>query len=78
MYAPPKDWTLAQRRALANSLLVEYDNTVDAWSTKVGDMQGVIYNIDAMLQATHEPMHDAIPRAPLPDSSNMGMFRLPI
>lgn len=50
MYAPPKDWTLAQRKAVANSLLVEYDNTVDAWSAKVGDMQGLIYNIDAMLQ----------------------------
>ena len=24
MYAPPADWTLAQRRGLANSLLVEY------------------------------------------------------
>ena len=24
MYAPPKDWSLEQRRALANSLLVEY------------------------------------------------------
>ena len=24
MYAPPKDWSLAQRRALSNSLLVEY------------------------------------------------------
>ena len=50
MYAPPKDWTLAQRKAVANSLLVEYDNTVDCWTCKVGDMQGLIYNIDAMLQ----------------------------
>jgi len=52
MYAPPNDWTLAQRRAIANQLLVEYDNTVDCWVCKVGDMQGMIYNIDAMLQAT--------------------------
>lgn len=48
MYAPPKDWTLEQRRALANQLLVEYDNTADTWSS--GGV-GVVYNIDAMLQA---------------------------
>lgn len=50
MYAPPKDWTLAQRHALANSLLVEYDNTWDAWVWR--QTSGLIFNIDAMLQAT--------------------------
>ena len=50
MYAPPKDWTLAQRRALSNSLLVEYDNTWDAWNWK--NSSGLIFNIDAMLKAT--------------------------
>ena len=48
MYAPPADWTLAQRRSLSNSLLVEYDNTEDAWSLK--QSSGLIFNIDAMLQ----------------------------
>ena len=58
MYVPPKDWTLAQRKAVSNSMLVEYDNTVDAWSAKIGDMQGSIYNIDAMLQvAPRVAMH---------------------
>mmetsp|Transcript_10621 Transcript_10621/g.34070 ORF Transcript_10621/g.34070 Transcript_10621/m.34070 type:complete len:467 (+) Transcript_10621:3-1403(+) len=50
MYAPPKEWTLSQRRALANSLLVEYDNTWDAWIYK--QTSGLIFNIDAMVQAT--------------------------
>ena len=46
MYAPPADWSLAQRRALSNSLLVEYDNTWDAWTWKQNS--GLIFNIDAM------------------------------
>ena len=50
MYAPPKDWTLEQRKVLANSLLVEYDNTWDSWVWK--GTSGLIFNIDAMLQAT--------------------------
>ena len=54
MYAPPKDWTVSQRRALSNSLLVEYDNTWDAWfyQQKGQKDSGLIFNIDAMLQAT--------------------------
>ena len=51
MYAPPKDWSLAQRRALGNSLLVEYDNTWDSWNWK--DSSGLIFNIDAMVRATN-------------------------
>ena len=51
MYAPPTDWTLEQRRALSNSLLVEYDNTWDAWIWK--NSSGLIFNIDAMIRATH-------------------------
>eukprot|EP00316_Scyphosphaera_apsteinii_P008274 CAMPEP_0119341642 /NCGR_PEP_ID=MMETSP1333-20130426/102897_1 /TAXON_ID=418940 /ORGANISM="Scyphosphaera apsteinii, Strain RCC1455" /LENGTH=468 /DNA_ID=CAMNT_0007353669 /DNA_START=59 /DNA_END=1466 /DNA_ORIENTATION=- len=50
MYAPPKDWTLPQRRALSNSLLVEYDNTQDAWNWH--QSSGLIFNIDAMVKAT--------------------------
>ena len=30
-YAPPADWSAAQRHALANSILVEYVNTHDQW-----------------------------------------------
>lgn len=52
MYAPPKDWTLSQRKALSNSLLVEYDNTWDAWIAKPPQSGGLIYNIDAMIRAT--------------------------
>ena len=51
MYAPPKDWSLAQRKAIGNSLLVEYDNTWDSWNWK--QSSGLIFNIDAMLQATN-------------------------
>jgi alpha-galactosidase len=51
MYAPPKDWSLAQRRALSNSLLVEFDNTWDSWNWK--NSSGLIFNIDAMIRATN-------------------------
>ena len=53
-YAPPKEWTGAQRRAVGNSLLVEYGNTVDAWSLE-GNGGGLIFNIDAMVRATNSP-----------------------
>lgn len=40
VYAPPAEWSVAQRHALANSLLVEYTNTFDLWyadPTPAGD-----------------------------------------
>ena len=51
IYAPPADWSLSQRRALANSLLVEFENTWDAWTWGNGT-SGLIFNIDAMVAAT--------------------------
>ena len=62
LYSPPKEWSLAQRRALSNSLLVEYDNTVDAWNYR--NSSGLIFNIDAMLQATD--LSYSAPGAPRP------------
>jgi alpha-galactosidase len=57
-YAPPPEWTAAERHALANSILVEYTNTFDSWYSPVGarrpDMHGgVITDIDSMLQLTN-------------------------
>jgi hypothetical protein len=56
IYAPPPEWTREERHQLANSLLVEYDNAFDAWmlreATESQPGAGLIYNIDAMLQAT--------------------------
>jgi len=52
MYAPPKDWSLEQRRALANQLLVEIDNTFDSWGGDI-DGGGVIFNIDAMVESSN-------------------------
>lgn len=56
IYAPPPEWTRAERHNLANSLLVEYDNAFDAWLLREESDgtpgAGLIYNIDAMLQAT--------------------------
>lgn len=54
-YAPPKDWTAKQRLALANSILVEYTNTWDAWyipaSSRVHG--GIITDIDSMVDLTN-------------------------
>jgi len=64
MYSPPLQWTKAQRHALgganANSLLVEYGNTVDGWdgcdtcreSDPIKDV-GLIHGIDAGIAATN-------------------------
>ena len=54
-YAPPAEWTATQRHALANSLLVEYKNIYDEWSTGAPGPRGsagLITNIDALLQLT--------------------------
>ena len=40
IYAPPVSWTASQRHQLANSLLVEYQNTVDAWYVPGVDKHG--------------------------------------
>ena len=59
IYAPPAEWTAAQRHALANSLLVEYDNTMDSWYDFSWPVRGQGYfhwglltNIDSMVEAT--------------------------
>ena len=57
IYAPPLSWTAEQRHNLANSLLVEYQNTVDAWYVPGVDKHGrgdwgILTNIDAMVEAT--------------------------
>ena len=56
IYAPPVAWSAAQRAALANSLLVEYYNTMDSWDDFVDprgvQRYGILTNIDAMLAAT--------------------------
>ena len=52
IYAPPAEWNAAERHALANSLLYEYDNTNDAWDTYVKGGQrvsGIVTNIDSMI-----------------------------
>lgn len=54
-YAPPPEWTRDERRALANSLIVEYKNIYDQWSMGPPGPRGsggLITNIDAMLQLT--------------------------
>ena len=66
-YAPPPEWTMTQRHALANSILVEYVNTNDHWyAPKVSPacswvngthfdhecQGGIITDIDAMVQMT--------------------------
>eukprot|EP01048_Picozoa_sp_COSAG05_P018018 COSAG05_NODE_2563_length_2894_cov_2.316995_3_plen_284_part_00 len=58
IYAPPVSWTASQRHRLANSLLVEYQNTVDAWYVPGKDKHGrgdwgILSNIDSMVEATH-------------------------
>ena len=55
--APPVSWTASQRHQLANSLLVEYQNTVDAWYVPGVDKHGhgdwgILTNIDSMVEAT--------------------------
>ena len=68
-YAPPSAWSREQRRALANSILVEYVNTHDQWyAPKPAGKPcqwvhgthfdhechgGIITNIDAMVQMTN-------------------------
>lgn len=57
IYAPPISWTAEQRHGLANSLLVEYQNTVDAWYVPGVDKDGhgdwgILTNIDSMVEAT--------------------------
>ena len=58
IYAPPLSWTAGQRHKLANSLLVEYQNTIDDWykpevDKKGGGDWGILTNIDSMVEATH-------------------------
>lgn len=62
VYAPPMEWTAAERRRVANSLLVEFTNTFDLWyadPVPAGDggpisaPGGLITNIDAMMQMTN-------------------------
>jgi len=63
-YAPPASWTAEQRQKLANSLLVEFVNTLDFWysphsyggTTPPG---GIITNIDSWASLT-EPQY-AVP-----------------
>lgn len=54
-YAPPPEWTAEQRHALANSILVEYTNTFDAWYIPAGERGhgGIITDIDSMVQLTN-------------------------
>ena len=59
-YSPPPTWGREQRSRLANSILVEYANTWDAWlcdpppSKNCGQVEGgIVTNIDAMLQLTN-------------------------
>ena len=61
VYAPPPAWTVEERRALANSVLVEYVNTFDAWYADpipagdggaMDEPGGIITNIDAMVRMT--------------------------
>jgi len=53
-YAPPPEWSAAQRKQLANSILVEYTNTFDAWYIPPGQHGhgGIITDIDSMVQLT--------------------------
>ena len=57
IYAPPTAWTASQRQALANSLLVEYYNTMDSWDNFVDaagiQRYGILTGMDAMVGATH-------------------------
>lgn len=59
IYSPPLNWSVADVQALANSVLVEYRNNVDAWysataanCTDAGAPCGMITNIDATLEMT--------------------------
>ena len=52
-YAPPAEWSEADRHGLANSILVEYENTMDGWVVDTSRSFGLIYNIDAMVAATN-------------------------
>jgi hypothetical protein len=54
-YAPPTEWTHEERKALANSILVEYVNTYDAWYTPPGHggHGGILSDIDSMVQLTN-------------------------
>ena len=63
MYAPPPQWSKAQRHALGgsngNSLMVEYGNTIDGWdgcdtcgNSSVLKHVGLIHGIDAGIVAT--------------------------
>ena len=46
-------WSEADRHGLANSILVEYENTMDGWVVDTSRSFGLIYNIDAMVAATN-------------------------
>lgn len=61
-YAPPPQWGKEQRHALANSILVEYVNTMDTWyAPKYKGAEchgwtchgGVVTDIDSMVQMTN-------------------------
>jgi len=66
VYAPPLSWTAADRRGLANSLLVEYTNLFDFWYSphwlsfencpgpecNTSSPGGFLTNVDAMVQLT--------------------------
>jgi alpha-galactosidase len=56
LYFPPQSWTAAQKRAVANSWLVEVRNNVDAWSPSsgspcvdVGEPCGMLTNLDSQV-----------------------------
>ena len=51
IHCTPTEWTAAERLALANSLLIEYTNTWDAWYLGP-ERGGMIGDIDSMLQMT--------------------------
>ena len=57
IYAPPTSWTADERHKLANSILVEYMNTIDDWYKPDVDKKGngdwgILTNIDSMVEAT--------------------------
>jgi alpha-galactosidase len=51
IHCTPTAWTATERHTLANSLLIEYTNTFDAWYIGPG-RGGMIGDIDSMLQMT--------------------------
>ena len=57
-YSPPPEWSMAERHALANSILVEYTNTFDSWYSPYPRQRpnmhgGIITDIDSMVQLTN-------------------------